>query len=436
MTDGSVRRILVADDEEDILAEYRRIFAGGLRIAADPAKALEAELFGARPAPPRPEFELTTCRSGDEAVDRVRAEMAAGRPFPVVYLDMRMPPGPSGIDTARAIRGIDPRVHIAIITGYSDIPPERIAELVPPVDRLFYFEKPFRAVELRQLAAALDAKWHAERRLEAARDQLEREVETRTADLRAAKEVAERANQAKTTFLANMSHELRTPLNAVIGFSDMMIAETLGPVGPTKYREYLADINESGRHLLSLINTILDLAKADCGKLSLYEERFALADAVVTALHLVEAQAIQGDVQLSSQRIGEGGDILGDRTKVLQILINILSNAVKFTPAGGRVRLDWGRVPGGAMQLRITDSGIGIRAEDIPRVLEPFSQLENATNRKYAGTGLGLPLSTALVELHGGTLRLDSTVGVGTTVTITFPAHRVAPQGEQRLQAS
>lgn len=436
MTAVPSRRLLVADDEEAILAEYRRIFGAGPRHQADPAKAFEDELFGAKPARHPLEFDLVTCRQGDEAVEAVRAAVAAGRPFPLVYLDVRMPPGPSGIETARAIRALDPLVHIAIVTGYSDVPPEEIAELVPPVDRLFYFEKPFRSVELRQLATALNAKWHAERALEAARDDLERQVEARTVDLVSARDAAERANQAKTSFLANMSHELRTPLNAVIGFSEFMLDEALGPIGQPKYREYLADIHESGTHLLSLINTILDLAKADCGKLTLNEERFAVSEIIATALHLVEVQAIKGKVRLTSSGSTQLGEIYADRTKLVQVLVNILSNAVKFTPAGGEVRVETHLAHDGDLAVRIVDSGIGIHPEDIRRALEPFTQLENSSNRKHPGTGLGLPLSVALVELHGGQLLLESAVGVGTTVTITFPRHRLRSHSQAQLQAS
>jgi signal transduction histidine kinase len=425
MTKMTPRRLLVADDEEAILGEYRRIFAAGTPASDASAASLEAELFGA-PAPRAAEegFELVTCRQGDEAIEVFRRAREAGTPFPVVFLDVRMPPGPSGIETARAIRAIDPGVHIAIITGYSDISPEQIVEQVQPVDRLFYFEKPFRAAELRQLATALNAKWHAERALEAGRDDLERQVAERTRELALSKEYAERANESKSVFLTNMSHELRTPLNAVIGFSEFMLGEPHGPLGHPKYREYLQDINTSGEHLLDLIGTILDLAKAERGKLTLNEAAFSLPEAIGKALKLVRPLAGKSGVNLC-HRVSEAvGDVYADQTKVVQVLLNLLANAVKFTPEGGEVRIEADVASDGAIALCIADSGIGIRPEDIPRALQPFVQIDGGRNNVQAGTGLGLPLSVALVELHGGTLRLESAVGVGTTVRITLPKER------------
>lgn len=429
MTAAPLPRLLVADDEEAILAEYRRVFDAAAQAEPAVAKAFEEELFGGTPAWQAPSFELVTCRQGGEAIEAARSALAAGRPFPVVFLDVRMPPGPSGVETARALRALDPTVQIVIVTGYSDLSPERIVELVPPVDRLFYFEKPFRSVELRQLVTALCAKWHAERALEAARDDLESRVAARTADLLAAKQEAEQANKAKTVFLASMSHEFRTPLNAVIGFSEFMLTETMGPLGQPKYREYVQDIHASATHLLTLINTILDLATADSGRLTLEEERFPVAEAIATALRLVEPEAAKARVRLVNVQPGPTADVTADRTKVMQILINILSNAVKFSPAGSDVRVETTVGADGGLFIRIVDSGIGISPEDIPRALEPFTRLENAQAGKRQGTGLGLPLSTALAQLHGGGLHLDSAVGVGTTVTVTIPPCRVVARG-------
>jgi signal transduction histidine kinase len=423
------RRLLVADDEEAILAEYRRIFAEAAPASAGTSAAsLEAELFGA-PAPRAGigGFELVTCRQGDEAVEAFRRARDAGEPFPVVFLDVRMPPGPNGIDTARAIRDLDPSAHIAIITGYSDLPPEEIAERVQPVDRLFYFEKPFRAVELRQLALALNAKWHAERALEASRDDLEQQVAERTRELALAKDDAESANKSKTAFLTNMSHELRTPLNAVIGFSEFMLAEPHGPLDP-KYREYVQAINSSGEHLLDLISTILDLAKAEHGKLTLDERAFPLRTAIGKALKLVQPLAAKGRVTLQNKVSDGVGVVYADETKMVQVLLNLLSNAVKFTPADGRVTVEAEVLPDASITVRISDTGVGIRREDIPKALQPFVQIKGARNQIHPGTGLGLPLSVALIELHGGTLHLESTPGVGTTVSITLPTRRVLPQ--------
>jgi two-component system, cell cycle sensor histidine kinase PleC len=425
MTSNTAVRVLVADDEEAILAEYRRIFAPEPEHAASSAaRNLEAELFGDADANGESAFDLVTCRQGSEAVDAFRAAQQDGRPFSVVYLDVRMPPGPNGIETARAIRALDPQVHIAIITGYSDISPEKIAQMVQPVDRLFYFEKPFRGVELRQLATALAAKWSAERALVAARDDLERQVVERTAALALAKERAERASESKSRFLANMSHELRTPLNAVIGFSELILGETLGPVGHPRYGEYLQDISASGRHLLGVIEAILDMAKADHGTLVLREQPFMLDEAIDAVMLFVEPQALKAGVALHRRAAPAVGAIYADRTKVVQVLTNLATNAVKFTPAGGQVTIESRVSTDGGLVVSVADTGIGIKSEDIPRALEPFVQIDDGKDRAHEGTGLGLPLSVALVELHGGALKLESSPGAGTTVTVTFPAER------------
>jgi signal transduction histidine kinase len=420
---ASTNRLLVADDEAEILSEYVRMFADALGPSR--AQRLESELFGDSRAGDAVHFELETVTQGDRAVAAVRAALAAGRPFPVVFLDVRMPPGPNGIETARAIRAIDPDVHIVIITGFADMSPAEIAAQVQPPDRLFYFEKPFRAVELRQLVTALTAKWQAEREVAAAHADLEAQVARRTAELVGTKEAAERASASKTRFLANMSHELRTPLNAVIGFSEFMLGEPLGRLGHEKYREYLGDIRDSGAHLLSLINSILEVAKADSGNLVLHEEIFPLSEVVQGALRHVMPQAQVGDLALVQAVETPTCQILGDKTKLVQVLTNLLSNAVKFTPAGGRVTLAARRAATGALVITVADTGIGMRKADIPRALELFAQVDDQRNRQYGGTGLGLPLALALVELHGGTLDIDSELGLGTTVTVILPAIRL-----------
>ena len=241
--------------------------------------------------------------------------------------------------------------------------------------------------------------------------------------LRVAKDGAEAANRAKSEFLANMSHELRTPLNAVIGFSEMIKAEMFGPVGE-RYRGYAADIFKSGSHLLELINEILDLSKLEAGQVELSEEEIDLAGAIEACLHLVEAQAQKAKIQLSTTLDPEVRVIRADDRRMRQILINLLSNAVKFTPDGGKIRVASFR-KGGGLAIAVSDTGIGIAAEDMSKVMKTFGQVESKISRKHEGTGLGLPLAKHLVELHGGTLTIDSKVDVGTTVTVMLPSNRI-----------
>ncbi len=241
----------------------------------------------------------------------------------------------------------------------------------------------------------------------------------------AAMKEAEIANQTKSEFLANISHELRTPLNAIIGFSDIIKDERLGPFGNTKYRDYVEDINESGHHLLALINNILDLSKIESGTNELCEENIDIPEAANTVMKLVMGLARTGNVELELDVSNDIPGLHADERNVKQILLNLLSNAIKFTRDGGRVTLKiWSRAESGYV-LQVIDTGIGIAFEDIPKALAPFQQVDSGLNRKHEGTGLGLPLAKSLVVMHGGYLDLQSEVGVGTTVTVRFPAERI-----------
>jgi PAS domain S-box-containing protein len=244
---------------------------------------------------------------------------------------------------------------------------------------------------------------------------------------RAARETAELANRAKTEFLANMSHELRTPLNAIIGFSEIIMGEMFGPIGVEQYKEYMKDIHESGSHLYNLINDILDVSKAEAGKLELSESEIDIADAVTRCVRLVGERAERAEVALEVE-VPQGLPLLyADERKIKQILLNLLSNAVKFTPTGGKVSIAARIEPDGWFCFAITDTGIGISEQDMADVMAPFGQVDSTLARRYEGTGLGLPLTKALVDLHGGELDLHSELDVGTTVTVRLPKDRLRP---------
>jgi signal transduction histidine kinase len=244
-------------------------------------------------------------------------------------------------------------------------------------------------------------------------------------ELHLAKAAAEEVSRTKSEFLASMSHELRTPLNAIIGFSDVMQKGMFGPI-PERYRHYSSDIFQSGNHLLDLINDILDLSKLEAGKLELHEEEFDLALAVRVSMHLVEPQAQKSKVQLINDIGHDLPRVRGDNRRVRQVL-NLLSNAVKFTPEDGHVRVSAANKKGG-LAIYVQDTGIGIAAAQISKVLEPFTQIDSKLSRKHEGTGLGLPIAKRLVELHGGTLTIESELNVGTTVTVNLPHRRLLGQ--------
>ncbi len=239
-----------------------------------------------------------------------------------------------------------------------------------------------------------------------------------------AKELAEQAGRAKGEFLANMSHELRTPLNAIIGFSDVLRQEVMGPLGAPEYREYADDINASGSHLLTLVNDILDVAKLGTSPIELADDSVDCAALTADCLRLVKQQARNGGVTLHAAVPAGLPRIRGDALRLKQIVLNLLSNAVRFTPAGGRVTVDAAVEDSGDLALRICDTGIGISADQIAKVVLPFYQVRESGLRR-GGTGLGLSLAKALVELHGGSLDLASRLGAGTTATIRLPSERL-----------
>jgi signal transduction histidine kinase len=238
-----------------------------------------------------------------------------------------------------------------------------------------------------------------------------------------AKVGAETSNRTKSEFLANMSHELRTPLNAIIGFSDVIKRSLFGPISE-RYRDYATDIFNSGTHLLKLINEILDLSKLEAKQVELYEENIDFAILIPSCLHLIEPQAESAKVQLLSA-IGENVPLIrADERRMRQILFNLLSNAVKFTLEGGQIRVSASLTREG-VALTVTDTGIGMSAEQIPIALESFRQIDSKISRRYDGTGLGLPLTKHLVELHGGAMAIESALDAGTTVTCLFPRERI-----------
>jgi signal transduction histidine kinase len=270
-----------------------------------------------------------------------------------------------------------------------------------------------------------------QRDLEAANRKLQSHAEelgALAAKLEEERERADEANREKSIFLAGMSHELRTPLNGILGFAEMMVQEIYGPVSPTRYRDYADLIHQSGGHLLSLINDILDLSKIEAGKAELRIEPLpprALAEAAVT---LVTRLARDNEVQLSVDIDPTCAAVNADERSAKQMILNLLSNAVKFTPPGGAVRLAIRCTRGTGVDIVVTDTGVGMTDDEVRTALEIYGQVNGVGSSRMSGTGLGLPLTKALAELHGGRLEVVSRKGQGTTATIHLP------EGSARLR--
>ena len=243
----------------------------------------------------------------------------------------------------------------------------------------------------------------------------------------AAKEEAELASRSKTEFLANMSHELRTPLNAIIGFSQVMAEEVLGPLGTARYAGYARDIASSAQHLLGIISDILDVSKLEAGKVELDDDEVEIGQMVRDILHLVVERARSLDIALDIEAVADLPRLRADALKLKQVLLNLITNAIKFSHPGGRVLIR-GLMAEDGMRIEVVDRGIGMDEAEIATAVTRFGQVASTWNRKHPGTGLGLPLAIGLIELHGGRIVIDSEKGVGTTATVCLPASRILPQ--------
>jgi signal transduction histidine kinase len=358
------------------------------------------------------EFTVIEAGDGEEAL-----RLCETRRPDLLIVDVMMP-GMDGFELCRELRQRPDWAYVPILmaTGLEDIASITKAYEAGATD---FIAKPIQWLVLSQRVRYMLRASEAQERLVASM------------------QAAEAANRAKTEFLANMSHELRTPLNAIIGFSQLMRDRLFGPLAD-KYHEYSAIIGDSATHLLAIINNVLDLAKAESNRLELTTEQVDVSQLVKLCNEMLEHQIRASRIDYAVEVEDSPSAIHADAAKLRQILINLLSNAFKFTPAGGKVTLTITRDPATTLVIRVEDTGIGIAPDEMSIVLTPFGQVDSGLARKYEGVGLGLPLTKSLVELHGGTMGIDSEPGLGTVVTVRLPSMQSSDQtpGERVLSGS
>jgi len=436
---STVHRLLLVDDNPSIHEDIKKILQSQ---GDDQLAAAEADLFGDAPAissiekESLAEFEFHSAMQGQQALAMVEEAIKNDQRFSMAFVDVRMPPGWNGIETIKRLWQVDPDLEVVICTAYSDYSWQEIVSELGSTDKFLILKKPFEAVEVRQMAMTLSAK--SKLRIAQANQlaNLELAVKERSVDLVAAKEAAEQGSRAKSEFLANMSHEIRTPLNGIVGMLELLSSTELDDT----QRRYVRCAETSVDCLLSLINDILDFSKIEAGKIELDPVEFNLHQLLDDIAEMMAPKAHAKGLELCCQLEADLPAMMkGDSDRLRQIVLNLVSNAVKFTEKGQVViHAHQCETTDEAMLIRfeVSDTGIGIPDDRRDRLFQLFSQVDASTTRRFGGTGLGLALCKRLAELFGGEIGVVSTTDKGSTFWFTARLQMVAEHAKPEIVPS